>query len=166
MVISIVGLEISIPELIWTVISFFVLMFLLKKFLYQPILRFMDEREARVQAVLEEGRQARRDLEASTALLKQELVETGAEARRLVSEARSQSEQEKGRILAEAHQNAEQMLKGIRSQVQAEEQQCRQQVDDQMPDLVASLASALLGGEDVSGKNGKWITDYVNGAEK
>ena len=34
-------ISINLSELIWTIINFFLLMFLLKRFLYTPILRFM-----------------------------------------------------------------------------------------------------------------------------
>ena len=38
-------LSINISELVLTVISFFLLLFLLKHFLYDPLIRFMDERK-------------------------------------------------------------------------------------------------------------------------
>ena len=42
MILDIVGLQISVPEFILTIISFFLFMFLLNKFLFKPVLSFMD----------------------------------------------------------------------------------------------------------------------------
>lgn len=76
--IDLVGLQISTAEFLWTIISFFLFMFLLKKFLYDPILKVMDEREARIQEGLEEGRNAKKALEESKTQLAAELSEKTA----------------------------------------------------------------------------------------
>ena len=47
-------LSINPSELIWTILSFFALLFLLNRFLYKPLVRFMDERRARIDAGLNE----------------------------------------------------------------------------------------------------------------
>ena len=41
-------LSINISEVILTVLNFFLLYFLLKRFLYTPLIRFMDERQGRL----------------------------------------------------------------------------------------------------------------------
>ena len=43
-------LSINPSELIWTILCFLALLFLLNRFLYQPLVRFMDERKARIDA--------------------------------------------------------------------------------------------------------------------
>ena len=48
-------LSINISELIWTIINFFLLFFLLKRFLYDPIIRFTDARRARIDALNEKA---------------------------------------------------------------------------------------------------------------
>ena len=47
-----------VSEIIWTVINFFLLLFLLKRFLYNPIIRFTEERQARMDAKLAEEKEA------------------------------------------------------------------------------------------------------------
>ena len=49
-------LSINISELIWTIINFFLLYFLLKRFLYKPICEHMDARQARIDAGLAKER--------------------------------------------------------------------------------------------------------------
>ena len=41
-------LSINISELLLTVLSFFVLMFLLNKLLFKPVIRFREERQSRM----------------------------------------------------------------------------------------------------------------------
>lgn len=67
MILDIVGLQISVPEFILTIISFFLFMFLLNKFLFKPVLSFMDARKARIDEGLAEGKKAETALEENKA---------------------------------------------------------------------------------------------------
>ena len=147
MVLDIVGLQISVPEFIWTIISFFLFMFLLNKFLFKPVMTLMDERKARIDAGLEEGKKARAALEENEARLAQELAETGSEARSVISEARSEAEKAKSETLDAAHAEAEKLHKNVRERVKAEEADAVKELDGNMPELVALLSGRLLGGE-------------------
>ena len=69
MILDLAGLQISVPEFIWTIISFFLFMFLLNKFLFKPVMSFMDERKARIDAGLEEGKKANVALKENEARL-------------------------------------------------------------------------------------------------
>ena len=151
MVLDIVGLQISVPEFIWTIISFFLFMFLLNKFLFKPVMTLMDERKARVDAGLEEGKKARAALQENEAQLAQELAEKGSEARSIISEARSEAEKARSETLDAAHAEAEKLHKNVRERVKAEESAAVEELDGSMSEMVALLSGRLLGGE-ISGE--------------
>ena len=121
MILDIVGLQISVPEFILTIISFFLFMFLLNKFLFKPVLSFMDARKARIDEGLAEGKKAEAALEENKAQLAQELAQTGADARGVINAARSDAEKAKGEVLNAAHAEAEQLHKNVRERVKNEE---------------------------------------------
>lgn len=148
MVLDIVGLEICVPEFIWTIINFFLLMFLLKKFLYTPILRVLDERKAKVEAGLEEGHKAEKALKENELVLKAELAESGAEARRKISDARGVAEKAKSEAIAAAHAEAAGIHDDVLCRVEADEVKARADVEDSMPELVAALTKRLLHSDD------------------
>ena len=149
MIIDIVGLQISVPEFILTIISFFLFMFLLKKVLYEPILKIMDARKEHIKAGLEEGRNAQKALEDSKAQLAEELTAKSGEARQLVSDARSEAEKAKGEVLTVAHAEAEQLHRQVREKVKSEEAAAVSSVESDMPELVAILSNRLLHSDEV-----------------
>ena len=153
MVLDIVGLEICVPDFIWTVISFFLFMFLLNKFLFKPVLSLMDARKARIDAGLAEGKKAEAALEDNKAQLAQELTETGAQARAVVNAARSEAEKAKGETLDAAHEEAEKLRKDVHERVKTEEAAAENEVNGSIPELVALLSGRLTGTE-VSEKDG------------
>lgn len=146
MILDIVGLQISVPEFILTIISFFLFMFLLNKFLFKPVLSFMDARKARIDEGLAEGKKAESALEENKAQLAQELAQTGAEARGVINAARSDAEKAKGEVLNAAHAEAEQLHKNVRERVKSEEKAAVGEIDGSMPELVALLSDRLVGG--------------------
>lgn len=150
MILDLAGLQISVPEFIWTIISFFLFMFLLNKFLFKPVMSFMDERKARIDAT-EEGKKANAALKENEARLAKELAEKGGEARNVISEARSEAEKAKSETLGTAHAEAEKLHKNVRERVKVEEDAAVKELDGSMPELVAILSGRLLG-SDVSGE--------------
>lgn len=148
MVISIVGLDFCVPELIWTIITFFVLMFLLKIFLYNPVLKILDERKAKVDAGLNEGKRAETAFKESSAAMNEELVEQNNKARELIGQARNEAEKEKEAALSEAHSKAEEIRNDIRERISAEEYAAKCDVEENMPDFVVLLTKKLLDSED------------------
>ena len=56
-------MSINLSEVILTVVNFIVLMLLLNQFLYKPVVKFMDERKARIQAGLDAQAEAEQALE-------------------------------------------------------------------------------------------------------
>ena len=151
--IDIVGLQISTAEFLWTVISFFLFMFLLNKFLFDPILKVMDARNARINEGIEEGKLAQKALDESKEELAAELSAAGGEARALISDARSDAEKAKSAVLGTAHAEAAAVQKTVREKLAAEESEEISSVENEMPELIAVLTCRLLGGHDVTGEN-------------
>lgn len=162
--IDLVGLQISTAEFLWTIISFFLFMFLLKKFLYDPILNVMDARAARIQEGLEEGRNAKKALEESKTQLAAELSEKNGEARELISEARSEAEKAKGEVLSAAHAEAEKLHREVRDRVKAEEAEAVSSVENDLPELVAILSNKLLH-SDEAGNEATLIKDCIEASK-
>ena len=73
-------MSINISELIWTVICFFVLLVVLKKLLFDPLVSFMAARDARIQAGISAGRTAQQQLDAAAQARSdaQRLIDRGA----------------------------------------------------------------------------------------
>ena len=137
-------LSINISELVLTAISFFLLFFLLKRFLYDPLLRFMDERNARIEEGLDAEKQALAAVQANEMLLEAKRKESMDRAKHIAELAQSADEQRREAALQQAWQSAEE------SRSRAREELCRLQesesgkLRDSETELAALLADRLL----------------------
>lgn len=137
-------LSINISELVLTAISFFLLFFLLKRFLYDPLIRFMDERNARIEEGLDAEKQALAAVQANEMFLEARRKESMDQAKSIVEQARNADEQRREAALQQARQSAE------KSRSRAREELCRLQesesgkLRDSETELAALLADRLL----------------------
>ena len=137
-------LSINLSELVLTIISFFLLLFLLNKFLYTPVLKFMRERQARIDAGLEKERAANAE---------------AAENQKRIEDAKTQRREEAKAILAKqrtddgrAHEEcAKQLLKDsakerqeARVRVEAMAKDAKAKLDTEKDELANALAERLI----------------------
>ena len=106
-------MSINISELIWTVICFFVLLVVLKKLLFDPLVSFMAARDARIQDGLNAGRTAQQQLDAAAQARSDAQRRQSAAADALLAEAKSASERKRAQTLQAAHQEAAQAMRAL-----------------------------------------------------
>lgn len=87
-------LSINISDLILTILSFFLLLFLLNKFLYQPVLKFTRERQARIDAQLDKERAATEQAAENERRIEAEKAECRDKAKAMLAEARREEAKE------------------------------------------------------------------------
>ena len=139
-------LTVNISELILTVISFFLLLFLLKKLLYGPLISFMDARQARIDAGLREERLAEEKLAQARDENQRRLDEARRDAEKLAEQGRAETRQS----LAEAVRHADAGANAAAAQARDEAASRREAADRELggrkAELSALLAERLLGG--------------------
>ena len=153
-------MSINISELIWTVICFFVLLVVLKKLLFDPLVSFMAARDARIQDGLNAGRTAQQQLDAAARERSEAQRKQAAAADALLTEAKSASERARAQALQSAHQEAAQATRAMRARVRDEETAAAAAVDAKLPELVTALTGGLLG-SDAAERNAAQIRQWV-----
>ena len=138
-------LSINVSEIIWTVICFFVLLFVLKKFLFGPLIKFMDNRQARIDAGAAAQRETEALLEENRAAMEESWRARNEEAKALLDQSNAEAEEERAKAVAEAQSAAREAEKEVRDQIQTEREELLAQASQQMPELVDALSDCLFG---------------------
>ena len=153
-------MSINISELIWTVICFFVLLVVLKKLLFDPLVSFMAARDARIQDGLSAGRTAQQQRDAAARDRSEAQRKQAAAVDALLAEAKSAAERKRAQALQSAHQEAAQATRAMRARVRDEETATAAAVDAKLPELVTALTAGLLG-SDAAEHNAAQIRQWV-----
>lgn len=139
--------SINLSELIWTVINFFLLLFLLNRFLYKPLTGFMAERQARIDAGLQKEQDAKACIEKNEERLLEEKAESREEAKRLLAQNAEELEKYSAEMLKEAKKASVQDRKTSEEALAEKQEQTAEQLRAAAPELATVLAERLLGGE-------------------
>jgi len=122
------------------IVNFFILLFLLKKFVFPPIVNMLDDRKKRIAEGLTAADVARREAEEERKRLMAQLEAERAEAQQRVAAASAQAEKVKEDILAQARREAEAIKTSAIEEAEAEKQRILAEAHKQIAEL-AMLAT-------------------------
>lgn len=157
------------PELglmFWTLVTFLLLLVLLGKFAWGPILTAMNAREDGIRSQIDNARkereEAQRLLDEHRALLNQARKER-ADA---VEAGRRDAERLKADILEDARKQREQLVQSAQVQIDAGLRQARSELKGEAADLAIRAAGKLIGGSLDNATQRKLVEDYLADLER
>lgn len=107
---------------LFQIINFLVLVFLLRRFLYGPIVRAMEERERKIVAREEDAATRARESEEEARTYRQKMAELEERDRELLDQARSEAEKEGQRLLKETRSQVEETRRRWQREVAREKE--------------------------------------------
>jgi F-type H+-transporting ATPase subunit b len=134
-------------KLLFQVINFLLLLYLLNRFLFKPVLKLLDERESRIRKGLEDAETAARDRELAKAEREAALDEARKEAQAMVARANKIAEDSRAEIVAEAKEQAEKVAARAREEITAEKDKARAELRATVADLALQAAGRLVRSE-------------------
>ncbi len=140
-------MSINVSEVIWTIVCFFALLFVLKKFLFDPLLRFMEQRQAAIDQGLERGRDAQRKKDENDAALREKWRERSVEVKQLLAEGKTADDRERAWVLESTQKEINKALQEANQRIEQERRQVCADAQEQLPQLVSILAQQLLSGD-------------------
>ena len=140
-------ISINVSDLIWTIINFLLLCILLNHFLYKPVLRFMDDRQARMDAKLAEKREAEALAAENEARLEAEKAKSRDEAKRILTQADAESGERHTALMLQARADAAQEQKDAEAALEVRREKTAEKLSEAAPELAGLLAGHLLGEE-------------------
>ena len=140
-------MSINVSEVIWTIVCFFALLFVLKKFLFDPLIRFMEQRQAAIDQGLERGRDAQRKKDENDAALREKWRERSVEVKQLLAEGKTADDRERAWVLESTQKETNKALQEANPRIEQERRQVYADAQEQLPQLVSILAQQLLSGD-------------------
>ena len=129
---------------IWTIVTFLVLLWLLAKFAWHPLLRALDERQETIRKSLDDADQARQELERLQRESAQIIAEARVEAQSIVTKSRADAEMVREDLKRKARDEADALVRGAQRQIQLETARAVEQIRHDVVDLSLAVASKLI----------------------
>lgn len=139
--------DVNVVGLFFQVVNFLLLLYLLNRFLFKPLLARMDERSSKIEKGLEDAEAAARDRELARAEREAAVAEARKEAAEMLARANKIAEDTRNEILNDARTEAERVTARAREEIVAEKDRAMAELRAQVADLALEAAGKLVRSE-------------------
>ncbi len=139
--------DFSVGLFFWQLLLFIVLLIVLRKYAWKPILGAVEEREKSIEDSLASAEKAREEMERLQADNNRILAEARAERDTILKEAREIKDKMINDAKSEAGSQAEKIIANAKEQIQNEKMAAVTDLKNQVADMSIEIAELVLGKE-------------------
>jgi F-type H+-transporting ATPase subunit b len=144
--------------IIWTIITFFILLILLRLTAWKPILKALETREQNIRTSLEKAEKAREDAERILRENKRNLDAAEEQVQRVLKEGRDLAEKMRQEMIGKANDESRRMIEHAKEQIEREKQEALKVLRAEVAHLAIQAAGKILD-EQLDAKKHKKIVD-------
>ena len=137
-------LDINPGLILWTTLTFLILLFVLSKIAWKPLVNALHAREQGIRDALQKADEAKRESERLLAENKAAMAKANEETARILKEGRDLAEQMKDELVAKAREGAKAMMDQAKEDIQREKETALLQLKNEVADLAVMAAEKIL----------------------
>ncbi|NWF93207.1 MAG: F0F1 ATP synthase subunit B [Syntrophaceae bacterium] len=138
------SLGINLPLLVVFVVNFIILFFLLRLFLYKPVLRMLDERTKRTKEAMELAEATKREFEQARVEVQKQIDKGRQEAQAIIAQALQTGERLKEESREEAAKQAQVIIDRTRGELESEREKIVEGLRKEFVDIAISAAEKVI----------------------
>jgi len=131
--------------LILVIINFIILMIVLKKLLYKPLMDFLNKRESQIKDDLEAAKKNKTAVEKILQEQKELLREAKEEAREIRDDAQKSARIQSEQILKEATEQRDIIIQEAQEMIDVEVIKAKESIQKEIGDFVVDLTDKIIG---------------------
>lgn len=147
---------------IWAVINFLVILAILLKFFYNPMMDFLDSRSEEIANNISEAERSRAEAAALLQEYQEKIAQAREEAQEIITKASKAGEEERAAILAQARDESAVLLERARQEIQREKEQALHDLRQEVSTLAVMAAEKILRRNIEPEDNQRIVDDFLN----
>ncbi|ANZ99388.1 MULTISPECIES: F0F1 ATP synthase subunit B [Carnobacterium] len=159
----VLGESTSAGDTIFVLLAFLLLLLVLKKFAWKPLMGIMEERERQISKNIDSAENSRIEANRLAVEGKEKMDETRNEALTILNNARENGERIKRDMLEKAKEDAERIKAEAQLDIEMEKQKAIESVKSDVSQLSMEIAAKLIGKELTSEGHAALIDEYIEG---
>ncbi len=158
-------ITVNLWQILISVANLVLIFLIMKKFLWKPVKKVMDERQA---AVDEQYAAAERDKAVAAAdrqTWEEQLQGAKAKAETILQDATTAANRRGAQIVADAEDKADRIVRQAKAEAELEKQKAENEVKQEIVDVSALLAEKMLGREINATDHHALINTFIDGID-
>lgn len=138
-------LDINPGLIFWTLVTFVLLLVLLKKFVWGPIIDAVDRRENSLREMFENAEKTRLEAERLFKEYETQLGKARDEVNRILDEGKARASRSSDEILSKARVESQQLIDRARNEISLEREKAVDEIKRQVVEISLKAAEQLIG---------------------
>jgi len=155
-------LDVNPGLIFWTFLTFIVLLLILRKVAWKPILTALDQREMTIQESLSKAEKAKEEAQKILDQNQNSLAKAEDEARKIIEQSRSYAEKLKDQILADGKLQSQKLISEAAAEIERKNQAAFEQLKSEVVDIAISAAGKLLDEKLDKETHTKVVNKFIN----
>lgn len=152
--------------MVWTVATFLVLLWVLGRYAWKPLLGALDAREQRIRDNIEEAQRLKEESEALSAEHRAQLAEARREAQKIIAESRDAAERVRKDIEEKARAESQAILERARAEIERGKVAALEQIRRESVEIALEAAGKLIG-QNLDGETDRALVEqYLAGLQE
>lgn len=153
----------ALGNMLFLLIAFVILMLLLKKFAWGPVVKMMDDRANKVAHDLDSAEDARQQAEKLSKERQEQLMAARTDAIKIVADAKKSADAQGKQIVADAQTNAQTLKDRAATQIEQDRSEAMTSAKNDVADLSVTIAQKIIQKELKLDDQKALIDAYIDG---
>jgi F-type H+-transporting ATPase subunit b len=154
--------EVSPGLIIWTIVTFIVLLIVLKKVAWKPILTALDQRESAIKESLEKAEIAKSEAQKVLDENQANLAKAEEESKKIIEQSRAYAEKLKNQMVQESKEQAQKIVADASEEIERKKEAAFNELKNQIADIAVQAAEKIIKENVDKELNKKIVNDYIS----
>ena len=137
-------LEINPGLIVWTIITFIILLVILRAMAWKPLLHALSAREEKIRTALQQSEAAQLEAQRLLEENKRQLALAEGQSQRIIKEGREMGERIKAEVVEKANASSRHMIEQAKDEIRREKEAALTELRTEVADLAILAAGKIL----------------------
>ncbi len=159
-------LDVNPGLIIWTILTFLILLIILKKVAWKPILTALDNREKEIEDSLNRAEQAKEDAQKILEENQTTLSKAEEESKKIIDQSRVYADKLKEQMLKESKDQQQKIIEDASVEIERMKNAAFEELKNQIADISVSAAEKIMKENIDANKNKQIVNKYLSEINK
>ncbi len=148
--------------IIWQLIIFVILLFILKKIAWKPLLSSLHSREQSIKDTIDQAERLQKDAHELIEQNKKNMAEANAHSMKIINDAKDMAVKVKDEIMVKAQEDSRKLIEQAKSEIKQEKESAMSDLRNEVSDLAIKSAEKILKDNLDETKQKKIVNDFIS----
>ncbi len=159
-------LDVNPGLIIWTILTFLILLIILKKVAWKPILTALDNREKEIEDSLNRAEQAKKEAQKILGENQATLSRAEEESKKIIDQSRVYADKLKEQILRESKDQQQKIIEDASAEIERKKNAAFEELKNQIAEISINAAEKIMKENIDANKNKQIVNKYLSEINK